>query len=216
MSSNTPTRSPTRTSPRQRQRALAKTTYSSSRCVPRSARPRGSTTQRSRPSRRRRKGVGMRLAILDSGHRVPMKGKFVVIRTVSRLPVPDAVKTNRYRPDFYGTPMGVLTQEAMRGPSAWSVGDRELMGASVSQINRCEVCTKTHAGVAALAYQDEAKVSAALADLETAPIKEPLRATMRMERIAGMEIPIPTRAEQDRIAEPHHQQPGFAARSPRS
>ena len=88
----------------------------------------------------------MRLAILDSGHRVPMKGKFVVIRTVSRLPVPDAIKTNRYRPDFYGTPMGVLTQKAMRGPSAWSVGDRELMGASVSQINKCEVCTKTHAG----------------------------------------------------------------------
>lgn len=124
----------------------------------------------------------MRLAILDSGHRVPMKGKFAVIRTVSRLPVPDAIKTNRYRPDFYGTPMGVLTQEAMRGPSAWSVGDRELMGASVSQINKCEVCTKTHAGVAALAYQDEAKVSAALADLETAPIKEPLRATLRMLR----------------------------------
>ena len=124
----------------------------------------------------------MRLAILDSGHRVPMKGKLAVIRTVSRLPVPDAIQTNRYRPDFYGTPMGVLTQEAMRGPSAWSVGDRELMGASVSQINKCEVCTKTHAGVAALAYQDEAKVSAALADLETAPIKEPLRAAMRMLR----------------------------------
>jgi len=111
-----------------------------------------------------------------------MKGKFAVIRAVSRLPVPDAVKTNRYRPDFYGTPMRVLTQEAMRGASAWSVGDRELMGASVSQINQCEVCTKTHAGVAALAYQDEAKVSAALADLETAPIEEPLRATMLMLR----------------------------------
>jgi AhpD family alkylhydroperoxidase len=124
----------------------------------------------------------MRLAILDSGHSVPTKGKFAVIRTVSRLPVPDAVKTNRYRPDFYGTPMRVVTQEAMRGPSAWSIGDRELMGASVSQINQCEVCTKTHARVAALAYQDDAKVSAALADLETAPITEPLRGTMLMLR----------------------------------
>ncbi|HEY3037234.1 MAG TPA: hypothetical protein VGJ66_00775 [Pyrinomonadaceae bacterium] len=78
--------------------------------------------------------------------------------------------------------MRVLTQEAMRGPSAWSVGDRELMGAVVSQKNKCEVCTKTHAGVAALAYQDEAKVSAVLSDIETAAIEEPLGATLRMLR----------------------------------
>jgi uncharacterized peroxidase-related enzyme len=124
----------------------------------------------------------MRLAILDNAHRFRTKGLFAVIRAISRLPVPDAVKTNRYRPDFYGMPMGVLTQKAMRGPSAWAVGDREMMGACVSQINECHVCTKTHAGVAALAYQDEAKVSAVLADLETAPIDERLRATIRLLR----------------------------------
>jgi AhpD family alkylhydroperoxidase len=124
----------------------------------------------------------MRLAILDNGHRFGMKLLFALMRTVSRLPVPDAVKLNRYRPDFYGMPMRVLTQEAMRGRSAWSVGDRELMGACVSQVNRCEVCTTTHAGVAALAYRDEAKVAAALTDPETAPIGQPLRATLRMLR----------------------------------
>jgi uncharacterized peroxidase-related enzyme len=124
----------------------------------------------------------MRLAILDSGHRFRTRGLFTIIRAVSRLPVPDAVKFNRYRPDFYGRPMGVLTQKAMRGPSAWSVGDRELMGACISQINECNVCTKTHAGVAALAYQDDAKVAAVLADVETAPIDERLRATIRMLR----------------------------------
>ena len=102
----------------------------------------------------------MRLAILDSGHTLIRKALFAGIRVASGLPVPDAIKTNRYRPDFYGVPMGVVTQEALRGPSAWSVGDRELMGACVSQMNRCEVCTKTHAGVAALSYHDEAKVSA--------------------------------------------------------
>lgn len=124
----------------------------------------------------------MRLAILDSGHTFRMKVLFAFIRAVSRLPVPDAIKLNRYRPDFYGTPMRVVTQAAMRGPSAWSVGDRELMGACVSKINECDVCTKTHAGVAALAYQDERMVSAALADPDTAPIAEPLRATLRMLR----------------------------------
>jgi uncharacterized peroxidase-related enzyme len=124
----------------------------------------------------------MRLAILDSGHRFKTRILFAGIRAVSRLPVPDAVKVNRYRPDFYGLPMRVLTQTAMRGRSAWSVGDRELMGAVVSQTNECEVCTKTHAGVAALAYRDEAKVSAVLANLDTAPIDEPLRATLRLLR----------------------------------
>ncbi len=122
----------------------------------------------------------MRLQILDNGHGFRMRALFAVIRAISRLPVPDAVKLNRYRPDFYGMPMRELTQEAMRGPSAWSVGDRELMGALVSKANNCEVCTKTHAAVAALAYRDEAKVSAVLSDLETAAIDEPLRATLRM------------------------------------
>jgi alkylhydroperoxidase/carboxymuconolactone decarboxylase family protein YurZ len=124
----------------------------------------------------------MRLRILDNGHSLKMKVFFAFIRAVTRRPVPDAIKLNRYRPDFYGMPMRVVTQEAMRGPSAWSVGDRELMGAFVSQSNNCEVCTKTHAGVAALAYRDEAKVSAALADLETAAIEAPLRAMLRMLR----------------------------------
>jgi AhpD family alkylhydroperoxidase len=124
----------------------------------------------------------MRLSILDSGHGFATKVLFAFIRAVSRLPVPDAIKLNRYRPDFYGTPMSVITQEAMRGPSAWSVGDRELMGASVSKMNECECCMKTHAAVAAMAYQDEAKVSTALSDLETVAIEEPLRATLRMLR----------------------------------
>jgi AhpD family alkylhydroperoxidase len=124
----------------------------------------------------------MRLAILDDAHSVGTKVKFALIRAASRLPVPDAVKLNRYRPDFYGMPMRELTQEAMRGPSAWSVGDRELMGALVSQVNKCDVCTKTHATVATMAYQDEAKVSAALADLETAPVEKPLRAAAQMLR----------------------------------
>lgn len=101
----------------------------------------------------------MRLAILDNGHGFATKALFALIRAISRLPIPDAIKLNRYRPDFYGTPMRAVAHEAMRGLSAWSVGDRELMGAFVSKMNNCEVCMKTHAGVAAIAYQDEARVS---------------------------------------------------------
>lgn len=124
----------------------------------------------------------MRLAILDSGHGFGTKTLFVFIGAVSRQPVLDAVKLVKYRPDFYGDPMSKVTQDAMRGPSAWSVGDRELMAAVVSQTNECEWCTKAHRAVAERAYSDAAKVSAVLANLETAPIEEPLRATLRMIR----------------------------------
>jgi uncharacterized peroxidase-related enzyme len=124
----------------------------------------------------------MRLAILDSGHRLGIKVLFAFIRAVSRQPVPDAVKLVMYRPDFYGAPMKELVHEAMRGPSAWSVGDRELMAAFVSKVNECEFCIKAHRAVAERAYGDGAKVAAVLSDLETAPIEEPLRATLRMLR----------------------------------
>jgi len=80
----------------------------------------------------------MRLTILDSGHSFRTKALFALIRAVSRQPVPDVVKLNQYRPDFYGAPMRKLVHEAMRGPSAWSVGDRELMVAFVSKMNECE------------------------------------------------------------------------------
>lgn len=80
----------------------------------------------------------MRLAILDSGHKLGTKALFALIRAVTRQPVPDVLKVLRYRSDFLGARLSAITHEAMRGPSAWSVGDRELMAAFVSKINACE------------------------------------------------------------------------------
>jgi uncharacterized peroxidase-related enzyme len=124
----------------------------------------------------------MRLAILDTGHGFGKRALFAFIRAVSRQPVLDVVKLVNYRADFYGGAMKPVTQDAMRGPSAWSVGDRELMAAVVAKANACAFCTKAHAAVATGAYRDAAKVSAVLADLDTADIAEPLRATLRMLR----------------------------------
>ena len=90
----------------------------------------------------------MRLAILDRGHGFGMKALFALIRAFSRQPVLDMVKQVKYRPDFYGKAMQKVTHEAMRGPSAWSVGDRELMAAYVSKMNECEFCVKAHTAVA--------------------------------------------------------------------
>lgn len=122
----------------------------------------------------------MRLAILDRGHRLGTKLLFAIVRAVSRQPVLDIIKLVKYRPDFYRAQ--ALTHEAMRGPSEWSVGDRELMAAVVANANECQWCTTAHSAAAAGAYGDRTKVAAAIADLETAPIEEPLRATLRMLR----------------------------------
>jgi len=103
---------------------------------------------------------------------------FVLIRVFSGHPVVDAVKLALYRPSFYRA--GGLTQEAMRGPSDWSVADRELMAAYISKMNETEFCVAAHTATSVLAYNDGAKVSATLADLETAPLSGPLRATLRM------------------------------------
>jgi len=120
----------------------------------------------------------VRLQILDCGHRLPTKALLAVIRVVSGHPVVDAVKLALYRPDFYGA--GALTHEAMRGPSEWSVGDRELMAAFVAQAVESPFCIAAHSATSTLWFDDAAKVTATLADLDTAPIEEPLRATLRM------------------------------------
>jgi uncharacterized peroxidase-related enzyme len=122
----------------------------------------------------------VRLEILNRGYSAGTRALFTVIRLVSGHPVPDAARLLYYRPDFYGARMKKLTQEAMRGPSQWSVGDRELMAAQVSSVNRSAFCVATHTATAGRAYQDPGKVAAVLADLDSAPVDEPLRATLRM------------------------------------
>ncbi|OKI41321.1 carboxymuconolactone decarboxylase family protein [Micromonospora sp. CB01531] len=122
----------------------------------------------------------MRLDILDHGYSPATKLLFALIRLFSGHPVPDAAKLAFYRPDFYGTRAKEFTHEAMRGPSAWSVGDRELMAAYVSKVNGSAFCTAAHTATARRAYQDGPMVTAVLADLESAPVEEPLRSTLRM------------------------------------
>ena len=80
----------------------------------------------------------MRLSILDRGHTLSCKLMFAIIRLVSGHRAPDVVRTLWYRGDYFGQRMNVVFQEAMRGASAWSVGDRELMAAYVSRCNQCE------------------------------------------------------------------------------
>ncbi|WP_018600324.1 hypothetical protein [Mycobacterium sp. 155] len=120
----------------------------------------------------------MRLGILDNGHGLGTKALLAMIQLVSRQPVVDAVKLALYRKDFYGA--GDLTHEAMRGPSEWSIGDRELMAAYVAAADASPFCVAAHSATSGQWYGDPCKVTATLADLDTAPVEEPLRATLRL------------------------------------
>jgi hypothetical protein len=79
----------------------------------------------------------MRLSVLDRGHSLSQKLKFKLITWVSGFPPPDVVKTLAYREAFFGGPQSELTEQVMRGPSGWSVFERELFAAYVSRLNRC-------------------------------------------------------------------------------
>jgi hypothetical protein len=78
----------------------------------------------------------MRLPEVNRGDRLRYRALFLLIRVVSRQRAPDVVRTLRYRREFFGSKM--MFQEVMRGPSPWTVGERELFAAYVSKKNDCE------------------------------------------------------------------------------
>jgi hypothetical protein len=80
----------------------------------------------------------MRLDAVARGRGLGSKVKFAMIRLLSGAPTLDVVKTLSFRPELFGKPFNVLIQEVMRGPSEWTVGERELFAAFVSERNRCE------------------------------------------------------------------------------
>ena len=79
----------------------------------------------------------MRLKRVEHGHRLPQKLILGMIRLMNGRRAPDILRTLFYRPEFLGTPMSAWTQAVMRGPSEWSVAERELFAAFASRLNQC-------------------------------------------------------------------------------
>ena len=52
-------------------------------------------------------------------------------------PVSDIRRMLSYRPVLLGRSFSVDLQAALRGPSDWSIGERELFAAFVSRTNQC-------------------------------------------------------------------------------
>lgn len=63
----------------------------------------------------------------------------------------------------------------LRGPSAFTVAERELIAAVVSSVNACGYCFGAHARTAEAFGVDPALIEALAADLDTAPVDPKLK-----------------------------------------
>lgn len=79
----------------------------------------------------------MRLAVVDHGH--DPRGRDVLDWMRERLgrEPSGVIKTLHYRPEIFGRSYSAALDEAMRGPSDWSPGERELFAAFTSSLNQC-------------------------------------------------------------------------------
>jgi hypothetical protein len=84
-----------------------------------------------------RAGAGVRLGNVVRGDRISAKLLYALVRTISGFRAPDVVRTLQYRRSTFGGPHSAHTHAVMRGPSEWSVGERELFAAFVSRLNQC-------------------------------------------------------------------------------
>ena len=79
----------------------------------------------------------MRLSVVDNGHGPAEAAVLDVIRERSGAEPLGVVKTIYYRPELFGRPFSDALDEAMRGPSEWTAGERELFAAFTSLLNQC-------------------------------------------------------------------------------
>jgi hypothetical protein len=79
----------------------------------------------------------MRLAIVDAGHAPGEAALLDQIRERTGREPLGVVKTLLYKPDLFGLPFSLALDRAMRGPSDWSSGERELFAGFTSLLNQC-------------------------------------------------------------------------------
>jgi len=79
----------------------------------------------------------VRLGVVDSGHAPAEAAVLEKIRARTGAEPLGVVKTLMYRPELFGEPFSDELDRAMRGPSDWSPGERELFAGFTSLLNQC-------------------------------------------------------------------------------
>jgi uncharacterized peroxidase-related enzyme len=96
---------------------------------------------------------------------------------------PDSVLLDVFRayPDA-ARPLLDYHEALLRGPSPFTVAERELIAAYVSGLNACGYCHGVHSATAQAFEIAEGTLEALLADADTAPVDERLRPVLRYVR----------------------------------
>jgi hypothetical protein len=79
----------------------------------------------------------MRLAAVDTGHTPENVEVLDRIREQRGSEPSGVLKTLYYRPEIFGRAFSAALDLAMRGPSDWSAGERELFAGFVSKLQQC-------------------------------------------------------------------------------
>ncbi len=80
----------------------------------------------------------MRLKKVETGYLPSLRQRLLLYMIGWMMgEVPDVIRTILYRPELFGRPYADVLHDVMRGPSGWSVGERELFAAFVSRQNQC-------------------------------------------------------------------------------
>jgi hypothetical protein len=79
----------------------------------------------------------MRLAVVDHGHTGAEAGFLRQARERSGREPLGVIKTLLYRSELFGAPFSAELHRAMRGPSEWTPGERELFAGFTSLVSQC-------------------------------------------------------------------------------
>jgi uncharacterized peroxidase-related enzyme len=120
----------------------------------------------------------MRLHESERGDTFRTRTLIGLISMVSGIRLPDAARVAFYHRDFLGGALSEWTQKTLRGPSEWSISERELMAAMVARWNACPFCVGAHRAVAIKGIP-KAVADAVIADFESADIGDGLKAVLR-------------------------------------
>jgi AhpD family alkylhydroperoxidase len=119
----------------------------------------------------------MRLHEIDRGDGLGNRLLIGFISLVSGMRLPDAARVAFYHRGFFNGTLGAWSQKTMRGPSEWTISERELMAAMVAKWNSCAFCVGAHRAIAAKGMP-RGLVEDALADFRAAALREGFKATL--------------------------------------
>ena len=129
----------------------------------------------------------MRLKTVEQGRQIRQKLMLGMMRFMIGVRVPDVLRLILHRSEFFGQPYYIWTESIMRGPSEWSVGQRELFAAFTSHLNKCQYCLGHHKATSVRALGNEGFVQDILEDWRTAPVDEKTKAMLNFLRKLTLE-----------------------------